>query len=601
MFLESIGDPSDLKKLDIKQLPALCDELRKELIQTVEQNGGHLASNLGVVELTVALHYVFDIRDKIIWDVGHQSYVHKLLTGRFKDFSTLRKKDGLSGFPDITESQYDAFGTGHASTAISAGLGLAKARDIKHDDFSVVCVVGDGALTGGLSYEGLNSIDGTNMLIVFNDNDMSIGKNVGSATKNLSRVRVRKGYLKFKSGLEKTVGKIPLIGKPIVKFLKSIKRAVKLSCLRNIYFENFDIKYVGPVKGHDVKELVSYLKSIKENVKKPTVLHVITKKGFGLPEAEENPALYHSLACKTDNSQINMSEIVGRELLNLGEDERVVAVSAAMTQGVGLKDFAEKYPERFFDVGIAESHAVTFCAGLAAGGFKPFFAVYSTFLQRAYDQILHDVAVQKLNVTMLIDHAGFVGEDGQTHQGLFDIAALLPVPGMTLLAPADDVELKQMLAFAYLYGEPLAIRYPAKICRSFGAEFRFGVWRRMNEISSDIALLAVGGRCLDAALDAAEILASQSIAAEVYNCSTLKPFDEDCLKALESKRLVITLEEGVKKGGFGEAVAARLRKPVCIGLGVDDKFVRHATVEQQLEENGLTADNIAGIVKSNLF
>lgn len=597
MILEGIKSPSDLKKLDIKQLPALCDELREELIKTVNQNGGHLASNLGVVELTVALHYVFDIRDKIVWDVGHQCYVHKLLTGRYGEFSSLRKKDGLSGFPDITESEYDCFGTGHASTAISAGLGLAKARDLKHEDFSVVCVVGDGALTGGLSYEGLNSIDGTNMLIVFNDNDMSIGKNVGSATRNLSRVRVRKGYLKFKSGLEKTVGKIPLIGKPVVRFLKSIKRSIKLSCLRNIYFENFDIKYVGPIKGHDVKELISYLKSIKENVKKPTVLHIITKKGFGLPEAEENPSQYHSLPCKTDDLQINMSEIVGRELINLGQDERVTAISAAMTQGVGLEGFAEKYPDRFFDVGIAEGHAVTFGAGLAAGGFKPFFAVYSTFLQRAYDQIVHDVATQRLNVTLLIDHAGFVGEDGQTHQGLFDIAALLPLPNMTLLAPADDNELKQMLAFAYIFDAPLAIRYPAKICRSFNAEFTFGVWRKLNDVVSDICVLAVGGRCVDAALDAADILASQEMAAEVYNCSTLKPFDEECLNCLENKRFVITMEEGIKAGGFGEAVAARLKKPLCVSLGVDDKFVRHASVSQQLEENGLTAGNVVELIK----
>lgn len=600
MLLEKIKSPEDLKKIDIKQLPSLCDELRKELISTVNSNGGHLASNLGVVELTVALHYVFDFRDKIIWDVGHQSYVHKILTGRYENFNSIRKENGLSGFPDITESEYDYFGTGHASTAISAGLGLAKARDLSHEDYSVVCVVGDGALTGGLSYEGLNSIDGTRMLVILNDNDMSIGKNVGSATRNLSKVRVRKGYLKFKSGFEKTLNKIPLIGKPLARFLKRIKRTIKLSCLKNIYFENFDMKYVGPIKGHDVKELISYLKAIKENVTKPTVLHVITKKGFGMPEAEKNPAKFHSIPSKINNFQISMSEIVGSELVKLGDDERIVAVSAAMTQGVGLTDFANKFPNRFFDVGIAEAHAVTFCAGLAAGGYKPFFAVYSTFLQRAYDQIVHDVATQKLNVTFLIDHAGFVGEDGQTHQGLFDIASLLPIPNMTLLAPADDCELQQMMSFAYIFDAPLAIRYPAKISKSFDAKFTFGVWEKFNQYCSDICILAVGGRCLDESLKAAENLKLQGVVVEVYNCSTLKPFDEECLSSLENKRLVIILEEGMKRGGFGEAVQARLKKPTCIVLAVDDKFVKHATVSRQLESNGLTENNIIETIKKYL-
>ncbi len=460
-MLERINGLSDLKKLNIKQLPELCEEIRSKLLQTVLNNGGHLASNLGVVELTVALHYVFDDTDKIVWDVGHQSYVHKMLTGRLSEIDTLRQSGGLSGFTDVKESEYDSFGAGHASTAISAALGIAKARDISNQNFDVVAVVGDGALTGGLSYEGLNSIGNTKMFIVLNDNNMSIGDNVGSATKNLSKMRISKGYLNFKRRTKKFLSKVPLVGKPLLRLGTNIARNMRLKRLHNIYFENFNIKYVGPANGHDVKELVFYLSKIKNNIDKPTVLHCITKKGKGYEAAEKDPQKYHGISPKNSKSNCDMSETVGRTLTEIAVDNpKITVITAAMADGTGTSVFKDAYPQRFFDVGIAEEHAVTFAAGLAMQGLKPYVAVYSTFLQRAYDQIVHDVCLQNLPVTFCIDRAGLVGQDGKTHQGLFDIPFLSSIPNITLLAPATVMQLKQMLTWSVSQSGPIAIRYP---------------------------------------------------------------------------------------------------------------------------------------------
>ena len=375
-MLENILSSTDLKKININQLPELCSEIREKLLTTVMDNGGHLASNLGVVELTVALHYVFDDVDKIVWDVGHQAYVHKLLTGREKEFATLRKKDGISGFPTIEESIYDVFGVGHASTAISAGLGIAKARDIQNHSFDVVAVVGDGSLTGGLSYEGLNSIGDTKMFIVLNDNNMAIDKNVGSATKNLSKVRVSKKYLRLKKNTKKFLSKLPLIGKPLLKMGTKMVRNIRLKKLHNIYFENFNIRYIGPVNGHDVKELIFYLREIKNNIDKPTVLHVITKKGKGYLPAENEPNKFHGISSKNALSSITMSKIVGSTLCDLAVDNpKITVITAAMADGTGTADFRTKFPDKFFDVGIAEEHAVTFSAGLAVQGMKPYVAI----------------------------------------------------------------------------------------------------------------------------------------------------------------------------------------------------------------------------------
>ncbi len=604
-MLENINGLSDLKKLDIKQLPALCEEIRAEIIKTVTANGGHLASNLGVVELTVALHYVFNEEDKIVWDVGHQSYVHKLLTGRRIMFDSLRQEGGLSGFPDTDESVSDTFNTGHASTSISAALGIAKARDIQKQNFDVVAVVGDGALTGGLTYEGLNSVDDTKMFLVLNDNNMSIDANVGSATKNLSRVRVRKGYLNFKRNTKRFLNALPLIGKPLLKLCKNIIRNIRLSRLKNIYFENFKIKYIGPINGHDVKDLIFYLSKIKNNVNVPTVLHVITQKGRGYPQAEDNPQGYHGVSAKCSISSSTMSDTVGETLCKLAEnDERIVAITAAMTVGTGLKPFMEAYPDRFFDVGIAEEHAVTFAAGLAKQGLKPYVAIYSTFLQRAYDQILHDVCLQHLPVVFCVDRAGFVGEDGQTHQGLFDISYLSAMPNMVIIAPSSVSQLVSALKWSQTQNSPVAIRYP-KNDVGFDLCYQFCSWQSLTQ-ESEITVLTVGCNALSASLGAYDLLKKEDIIINVINADTIKPLDNIMLdKVFDKSKIIITVEENVLIGGFASLVDSNLvskqnKNLNVLHIGVEDSFVKHGSISSQLQKYGVTADNIANLIKSNL-
>lgn len=592
-MLKDINSPDDIKKLDVKQLGQLCAEIRQVLADTVLETGGHLASNLGVVELTVALHYVFDRADKIVWDVGHQSYVHKILTGRLSLFNTLRQQDGLSGFPRTEESEYDFFNTGHASTAISSALGIACARDIKGEDYNVIAVVGDGALTGGLAYEGLNNVGETRMLIIVNDNNMSISENVGSATLNMSKIRVG-SYDKNKEKLKKFLLKIPLLGRPVYRFLRWCKRQVKMSYGENSYFDKFDIKYIGVIDGNDVSDLVYYLRKIRNNVKKPTVLHIVTKKGKGYKPAEDNPEKFHSVS-KGDSGALS-SDTAGSTLVSLAQsDNRICAVTAAMQDAVGLKSFKELFPDRCYDVGIAEEHAVTFAAGLAANGMKPYVMIYSTFLQRAFDQIQHDVALQSLPVTFLIDRSGFVGSDGATHQGLYDISYLTCIPSMTVWAPATYTQLQQMIEMSQSFGKPLAIRYGRTLSDrqlNFG-----GRWQVLSK-GAKVHLLAVGANMLEVALEVGERIKD----VEVVNVTTVQPLDDQYLNSIEDGAVVVTLEENMLHGGFGSLVNGYFenRDVKVLNFAVDKTIVAHASISQQIRDCGLDSESVAEAIESIL-
>ncbi len=592
-MLKDINSPDDIKKLDVKQLGQLCAEIRQVLTDTVLETGGHLASNLGVVELTVALHYVFDRADKIVWDVGHQSYVHKILTGRLSLFNTLRQQDGLSGFPRTEESEYDFFNTGHASTAISSALGIACARDIKGEDYNVIAVVGDGALTGGLAYEGLNNVGETHMLIIVNDNNMSISENVGSATLNMSKIRVG-SYDKNKEKLKKFLLKIPLLGRPVYRFLRWCKRQVKMSYGENSYFDKFDIKYIGVIDGNDVSDLVYYLRKIRNNVKKPTVLHIVTKKGNGYKPAEDNPEKFHSVS-KGASGALS-SDTAGSTLVSLAQsDNRICAVTAAMQDAVGLKSFKELFQDRCYDVGIAEEHAVTFAAGLAANGMKPYVMIYSTFLQRAFDQIQHDVALQSLPVTFLIDRSGLVGSDGATHQGLYDISYLTCIPSMTVWAPATYTQLQQMIEMSQSFGKPLAIRYGRTLSDrqlNFG-----GRWQVLSK-GAKVHLLAVGANMLEVALEVGERIKD----VEVVNVTTVQPLDDQYLNSIEDGAVVVTLEENMLHGGFGSLVNGYFenRDVKVLNFAVDKTVVAHASISQQIRDCGLDSESVAEAIESIL-
>ena len=595
MYLEKINAPGDLKKLSVKELEVLCDEIRRYLIDVVSETGGHLASNLGVVELSVALHYVFDEKDKILWDVGHQSYVHKILTGRKDGMKTLRQAGGVSGFTNAKESPADAFTSGHASASLSAALGICKARDIEGLDFNVVSVIGDGALTGGMAYEALNNIDGEKMLVVLNDNDMSISKNVGGVSLTLSRLRLAKGYNNFKYGLTKFFSAIPLIGRFLVKFCRAVKNFFKSLFGGNTFFSNFGVKYIGAVDGNNVRKLVKILGVIKKDLSRPILLHVVTKKGKGYAPAENDPVRYHGVPPKNAvAAKYSFSDALGECLSRAAEkNDEICAVCAAMPDGTGLDAFAARYPERFFDVGIAEEHAVTFAAGLAKSGMKPFVAVYSTFAQRAYDQILHDVCIDGLPVTLCLDRAGLVGMDGATHQGLFDLSYLSSLPNMTVIAPKDVSQMKEALRFAMTFDGPLAIRYP-KECHfdePCGA-IEFGKWQYIFGGNKDISVFVSGPNMLAVARDAAERF---GVEFNLINTLFIKPCDTDMLAGRLKDRLWVTLEENQKQGGIGETIAAYSAEnggPRVIIMAVEDKFVPHMTIPEQLESCGLTAENL---------
>lgn len=592
--LESIHSPNDLKKLNIKQLNQLCQEIRQQLVDSVLTTGGHLSSNLGVVELTVAMHYVFDQTDKLLWDVGHQSYVHKMLTGRYSQMHTLRQKDGLSGFTDPQESTYDHTISGHASTVISSAIGIAKARDIQGDSYNVVAVVGDGALTGGMTYEALNNMVDSQLLVIVNDNNMSIEKNVGKLSSKISKIRVG-AYYKDKQRIKKILNKLPLIGKPMYKVLYWFKRRIKLAIINPQYFDNFDVKYIGVIDGNNLKQLIFYLTKIKNNfTNRPTVFHIYTRKGCGYQPAEEDQSFYHNYYPLQSDSVL-CSQIVSESLLQLiAKDPKVCAISAAMKESVGLKEVGEKYPTNVFDVGIAEEHAVTFSAGLATAGCKPYVAIYSTFLQRAYDQIIHDVAIPCLPVTFLIDRAGLVGADGKTHQGIQDLSYLQSVPNMTIWTPFCQRQLAEMLEQSATFDKPLAIRYP-KVLPDMQYNFD-GKWIKLTNNNAKIIVLAVGGNMVNNALSAvAKVQKENQISADVVGVTTVKPLDEQYLSTLNNVE-IITLEENQLKGGFGSVISTYFASNNTVKvhiMAVNDCFVPHATIQQQLEMCSIDSDSIA--------
>ncbi len=609
MKLMQITGPENVRQMDYPECERLAEEIRDTIINTVSHNGGHLSSNLGAVEITIALHRVFHTpQDKLVFDVGHQSYTHKLLTGRACRFDTLRRYGGLSGFPKCDESEHDCFETGHASTAVSAALGLARARDLIGENHHVVAIVGDGALTGGMSYEALNDCGNskTRLIIVLNDNQMSIAKNVGALSNHFAQLRASAGWNTTKKKVKYSLRRIPLIGAPLERLMHVIKKSLKALFVDECFFSALGFKYLGPIDGHDIRAMEKIFKRAGE-LDEPVIIHCCTKKGHGYRKAEKSPERFHGTPpffIENGETQKRSRRLYGQaaadELITMAKrDSRIVAVTAAMPMGTAADRFKAKYKDRFFDVGIAEEHAVTMCAGLAKGGMRPFFFVYSTFLQRGYDQVLHDVCMQNLPVVFLLDRAGLGNEDGQSHQGLFDIAYLRHIPNMTLLAPADWGELEAMLHAAVELGTPCAIRYPKTAIAPNASyptrPFLLGRWRTLLS-GSDATILAVGSM-VGTALSIAQRLQEEDIHIEVVNASTIKPLDGLCLSRLRERRKpVFTLEEHVLDGGFGSAVleysmAHGNRLKVWL-LGAENRFICHGDHKQLLEETGLDEETL---------
>lgn len=604
MVLDSINQPNDIKKLSEQELAVLPGEIRQFLIEHLSKTGGHLASNLGTVELTMALHLICDLpKDKIIWDVGHQSYTHKILTGRKDGFDSLRQYGGMSGFPKRSESNCDAFDTGHSSTSISAGLGYCAARDLAGEDYKVISVIGDGALTGGLAYEALNNASGlnkTNFLIVLNDNEMSISKNVGGMSTNLENLRTSAKYLRLKNNVLTFLQKLPN-GENIINHIKRTKSGIKSLMLPNMLFEDLGIVYLGPVDGHNLKALVKTF-NMATRIEGPVIVHVITKKGMGYEPAEKHPSRFHGTGgfdietgLPKASSNAGYTDIFSTVMRKMGDrNPKVVAITAAMAEGAGLKRFRNMFPDRFFDVGIAEEHAVTFAAGLSLGGYIPVFAVYSSFLQRAYDQILADVCLQGLHVVFAIDRAGLVGADGSTHQGVFDISYLTAIPGMTCMAPKNKWELSDMLKFAIDFDGPIAIRYPRgeAYCGLEDKREPIKLGRCEELISGSQVLLFAYGSMVKKAELVAESLKEHGINATLTNARFAKPLDRDYLaQAVDKYQLVVTMEENVLTGGLGQQVEAMLLdlgyKGQVLKIAVPDSFVHHGSVTQLFKELGM--------------
>lgn len=617
-YLDKINSPEDLKKLNYSELKEVCQELRDYIINVVSKNGGHLASNLGVVELTVALHRVFDSpKDKIIWDVGHQCYAHKIITGRRDSFTTIRKFGGISGFPKTSESPHDIFETGHSSTSISAALGMAKARDLKGEDYSVVAVIGDGSLGGGIALEALNNAAhlNTNIILILNDNEMSISKNVGGLSAYLGRLRTEKLYFKFKRELEFILNKTPFVGKKIFSIASRCRDKFKYLIVKGIIFEELGFKYFGPIDGHDIKTMERIISNAKEYKKHPVLIHVITKKGKGYRIAEENPEKFHGISSfdintgetLNDTKNKSYSEIFGNKMIELADkDHRVIAITAAMPDGTGLNQFAKKHKDRFFDVGIAEQHAVTFSAGLAKGGFKPFFAVYSTFLQRAYDQILHDVCLQKIPVIFAIDRAGLVGQDGETHQGIYDISYLRSLPNITIMSPKSGKELEDMMEFALKINGPVAIRYPKGEAPNFDFEdtpIEYGKGEILFEGSDGIIIAE--GTMISNAVNLCKLLRNNNINMMLVNMRFIKPLDENLLIKLAERSLPIyTLEDNVFEGGFGSSILEFYNKnsiKVDMNIFAHKKgIITHGAKNELLKMEGLDIDSLFQKIMSDL-
>ncbi|MFC1767790.1 1-deoxy-D-xylulose-5-phosphate synthase [Candidatus Margulisiibacteriota bacterium] len=615
-LLSKLNLPTDLQKLNAKELDNLAREVRELIIDVVSKNGGHLASSLGVVELSVALHAVLNSpKDKIIWDVGHQAYAHKILTNRSKKFATLRQFGGISGFPNKDESPHDVFTTGHASTSISTALGLAAARDLSGNDYKIAAVIGDGSLSGGLALEGLNNIlhHKSNLILIFNDNEMSISKNVGALANYFTKLRASSLYTGFRDRIEGIISRIPKIGTPLVERAENLKNRVKhfiVDFKMGVIVEELGMKYLGPIDGHNIPLLMSVLHYAKD-VKGPVFIHILTKKGKGYKPAEDAPTKFHGISpfdkisgeVKSKGGAPTYTAVFGRTLTELAEkNEKVVAVTAAMPDGTGLMEFAEKYPKRFFDVGIAEGHAVAFSAGLAKAGYRPVVAVYSTFLQRAYDQIIHDVCLQNLPVVFAVDRAGIVGEDGATHNGVFDIAFLRSLPNMTVLAPKDENEFQHMLNTAVKHDGPIAIRYP----RGSGAGAKMDSHLKDLSIGKGELVLDNGGETVIFATGsmvypAIEAVKSGQKKAKVISLSSIKPIDRDLIvEQAKNAKFVVTVEEGVLAGGFGSAVEEVLADesinvPIK-RIGLPDKFIEHGTREEILEKYGLTSEKISSLL-----
>ena len=605
MVLEKIQKENDIKKLEAEELDLLAQEIREFLIEKISKTGGHLASNLGVVELTMALHLVFDLpEDKLIWDVGHQAYTHKLLTGRREGFDELRKFGGMSGFPKRGESPCDAFDTGHSSTSISAGLGLVAARNMQNENYSVVSIIGDGSMTGGMAYEALNNAarQKGNFIIVLNDNNMSISENVGAMSRYLDGLRTAEAYTELKRGVEDTLKKIPGRGEKIVYQIRKTKSGIKQLIVPGMFFEDMGITYLGPVDGHDLKKMIKVLREAKR-LDRPVLVHVLTKKGKGYLPAEENPSKFHGTGpfeietgvAITTSDKDSYTDVFSKVICDIGKSNRkVVTITAAMADGTGLSRFAKYFPQRFFDVGIAEEHALTFAAGLAAGGMKPVVALYSSFLQRAYDQAIHDICMQNLPVMIAVDRAGLVGNDGETHQGVFDLSFLSMIPNMTVMAPKNRWELADMVRFCVDYDAPVALRYPRGTAYEGLKEFRAPIEYGKSELlyeEESIAILFVG-HMSELAESVRTELKDMGYSCSLVNARFIKPLDTEMIERLSREhRLLVTIEENVLSGGYGARVLDYVSKeklPVHVcRIGLPDAFIEQGNIDLLRRENGL--------------
>lgn len=609
-ILKNINEPKDLKVLNLEEKEKLAEEIRQEILKIVSKNGGHLASNLGVVEITMALHTVFNTpQDKIIWDVGHQCYVHKIITGRKGQMNTIRQYKGLAGFPKTCESEYDAFNTGHSSTSISVATGMARARDILKEDYNVIAVIGDGSLTGGMAEEALNDAGAskTKLIVILNDNEMSISKNVGGIPTFLSKLRTRKFYTNANSRVKRFTLKIPKVGEKIVDLIQRSKKTIKQIFIPNMYFEDIGFTYLGPVDGHNIEKLENILEIAKE-VKGPVLVHAITKKGKGYEIAEKNPDKFHGISAfnietgeKLAPSKKDYSKVFGDKLVELArKDKKIVAVTAAMKDGTGLKDFANEFPDRFFDVGIAEQHAIGLIAGMAKAGLKPVLPLYSSFLQRGYDQLIHDVALQNIPVTICVDRAGIVGNDGETHHGIFDLSFSSAIPNLVIMAPKDFEELEHMLEFAVNFDGPVLIRYPR------GGEGKNKIEKNKKIVlgkaeiikeGKDLSIIAIG-KMVERAVEVSALLKEKGVDAEVINTRFLKPLDKECiLKSVEKTKKVLTIEDGILNGGLYTNVLdlvnkSELNNVKITPFGYDDCFITHGSVSELEKEMKIDVESI---------
>lgn len=617
-YLDKIESPKDLKKLNINHLTELAEEIRKFLISSISKTGGHLASNLGVIELTIALHYCFECpKDKFIWDVGHQAYTHKILTGRLEQFSSLRKYGGLSGFPKIEESEYDCFNTGHSSTSISAAIGIAEARDLSGKNFNVVSIIGDGSMTGGLVYEAINNAgrNNTKLLVILNDNQMSISENVGAMSKYLNELRSAPKYIEVKSDIQKFLNSVPIVGEKVNRVLEKTKEGLKYALVPTVMFEQLGMKYIGPIDGHDIKKLIKVLNKVKQ-INKPVLLHVITTKGKGYSKAEKYPSKFHGVSSfdistgeslKEKNGE-TFSDVFGKTMVRLAaRNRKIVAITAAMPIGTGLEFFSKMYPERMFDVGIAEQHAVTFAAGMAKEGYIPIFAVYSTFLQRSYDQLLHDVCLQKLHVIFAIDRAGIVGEDGETHQGIYDLSYLSHIPNLIVMAPKDKIEFINMLEFAIGFKAPIAIRYPKAIAHESFNEIENPIKYKQSELifqGSEVIIISVG-TMFDTALKVYENLKKEGYNPGLVNARFISPIDEELIENLDDNyKFIFTVEDNIFSGGFGSKLTQNLAQnnilnKIIYNFSFPDVYVEQGSQAELYKKYGL--DEISIYNKINII